>query len=106
MSREIVSDKGVRTCLRIKKENDYVSISENLCEQKKKKKTREDRNVAKKQNRERKREKITSLIKGSRNFLISSNGMPPVKQFSFKPQQRYYKEEILPWKIDRLCFPG
>lgn len=37
MSREIVSDKGVRTCLRIKKENDYVSIGENLCEQKKKK---------------------------------------------------------------------
>lgn len=36
MSREIVSDKGVRTCLRIKKENDYVSIGENLCEQKKK----------------------------------------------------------------------
>lgn len=90
------------TYVRIKKENGYVSINEKPCEQR----MREARNAAKKQSGEGNRENFIVVIEGSGIFLISFNGMPLVKQFSPKPQQCYYIEETLPWKIGKLCSPG
>lgn len=79
-----------------------MSINEKPCEQR----MREARNAAKKQSGEGNRENFIVVIEGSGIFLISFNGMPLVKQFSPKPQQCYYIEETLPWKIGKLCSPG